>query len=307
MSPPRSAPSSPDKLLWPDAGVTKQDLWDYYESAAERLLPHLAERPLTLLRHPAGIDRSGFVQKNLPASAPDHLRRFEAWAESSDRTVTYLVADDVEAVRWCAQVAGVELHPWFARTDRPDRPDMLAFDLDPPDDETGVPVSQAARWLRALLDDLELDSVIKTSGKRGLHVYVPIERRYDFAAVRGFGLGVARCCAAAHADELTVEMRKARRNGRLLLDWSRNGPAQTLVAAWSPRAHPAATVSMPLAWDEVTDDLDPTAFTLHNALERADAWAEVPAPQRIDRARAALEADGVDCTDRNPRSDKPFT
>lgn len=297
--------SSPGKLLWPEAGVTKQGLWDYYGAVAPRLLPQVADRPLTLKRFPGGLGGEGFFQKNLPEGAPAELGRFRTRAESAGRDLTYAVAGSADDLRWCAQVAALELHPWFARTDRPDRPDVLAFDLDPEGD--GVPVARAARWLRDVLDGLGLDSMVKTSGKRGLHLYVPIERRYSFEEVRGFGLAVARCCAAAHPGELTVEMRKARRDGRLLLDWSRNGPAQTLVAAWSPRAHPRATVSMPLDWDEVADGLDPTVFSVTTALERGDAWAHPPRPQRLERARAALEASGFDCADRNPRGTAPFT
>lgn len=310
--PARTAPSSPGKLLWPDVGVTKQDLWDYYTAAAGRLLQHVGDRPLTLKRFPDGIGGEGFFQKNLPEGAPGHLGRFATRSESANRDLTYAVAGTVGDLQWCAQVSGLELHPWFARVDRPDRPDVLAFDLDPPgpDDEEpggGVAVTTAARWLREVLDGLGLDSLVKTSGKRGLHVYVPVERRYSFEELRGFGLGVARCCASAHPDELTVEMRKARRAGRLLLDWSRNGPAQTLVSAWSPRATPEATVSMPLSWDEVGDALDVGAFTLRTALDRDDAWAEGPGPQRLERARDALRAQGHDCVDRNPRGTAPFT
>jgi bifunctional non-homologous end joining protein LigD len=301
----RSAPSSPDKQLWPQAGLTKQDLWDYYERIADRLLPQLSERPLTLKRFPDGLEGQGFFQKNLPAGTPADLPRFAAWAESSQRTVTYAVVRDVEHLQWCAQVAALELHPWFARTDRPERPDTLAFDLDPAS-RAAAPVAAAARWLGAVLDDLGLSSLVKTSGKRGLHIYVPLERRYGFDEVRGLGLAVARCCAAAHPDALTVEMRKAQRGDRLLLDWSRNGPAQTLVAAWSPRATAGATVSAPLHWDEVTDDLDPGVFTLRTAPERPDPWAAPPAPQRLERARRRLEAAGYDCADRDPRSGGPF-
>jgi bifunctional non-homologous end joining protein LigD len=294
--------SNPDKVLWPEAGFTKQDLWDYVERAADRLLPHLAERPLTLKRYPSGVHRQGFFQKDLPDHAPAGIARFTAWSEASRRDVAYAVAGDVEDLRWFAQMNTVELHPWFSRVDRPDRPDLLGFDLDP-----GAPtqsVVDAARWLREVLDALGLDSMVKTSGKRGLHVYVPVERRYGFGELRAFGLAVARAVAARHPDRLTVEMRKANRGDRLLLDWSRVGPGQTLVAAWSPRAHPAGTVSTPLRWDEVTSGLDPTAFTLATALDRDDPWAAPPPFQRIERARAALAEQGFDAEDLSPRSSR---
>lgn len=292
--------SSPDKVLWPEAGFTKRDLRDYYIAVADRLLPQVAGRPLTLKRHNAGVHREGFLQKNLPDSAPASVERYRVWTETSQREVAYALADDVGDLEWFAQQNAVELHPWFSRVDRPDRADVLAFDLDPSGDDP--PVGRAALWLRELLDELGLATMVKTSGKRGLHVYVPVERRYTFSELRGFALAASRACADRHPDVLTVEMRKADRGGRLLLDWSRAGAAQTLAAAWSPRAHPAGTVSMPLSWEEVTEDLDPTAYTLATAPGLADRWADAPAPQRIERARATLEDAGYAAVDRSPRA-----
>ena len=287
--------SNPDKVLWPQPGYTKADLWAYLERVADRLLAQVRGRPLTLKRFPDGLDGEGFFQKNLPDHAPDWIGRFRVWTPSSERHVSYALARTLEDLRWIGNQAALELHPWFTRVDRPERPDLLAFDLDPSD--ASQPVARAARQLKEVLDELGLAALVKTSGKRGLHVFVPVERRYDFAALRGFGLAVARRCADRHPDELTVEMRKGGREGRLLLDWSRNGPAQTLVAAWSPRAHPAATVSTPLCWEEVSDDdLDPTAFTLATAPDRPDHWADPPAPQRIERSRRALAQAGYPST-----------
>lgn len=292
--------SSPDKVLWPEPGFTKRDLWEYYTAVADRLLPQVAGRPLTLRRHNAGVHREGFLQKNLPDSAPASVQRYRVWTETSQREVAYALAGDVDDLRWFAQQNAVEVHPWFTRVDRPDRADLVAFDLDPSGETP--PVARAARWLREVLDELDLASMVKTSGKRGLHVYVPVQRRYSFGELRGFALAVGRACAARHPDDLTVEMRKADRDGRLLLDWSRPGPAQTLAAAWSPRSHPAGTVSMPLSWEEVVDDLDPTAFTLATAPGRPDRWADPPAPQRIERARRALADAGYPARDRSPRA-----
>lgn len=293
--------SSPGKLLWPEAGLTKADLADYYDAVADRLLPWVRDRPLTLKVFGRGVAQEGFFLKNAPKHTPDWIATERVWSPSSNRDVDYLLARAREDLRWLAQQNAVELHPWFSRTDRPDRPDLLAFDLDPSDG--GPPVWRAAHWLKELLDELGLESMVKTSGKRGLHVYVPVERRYEHAYLRGLALGVSQAVADRHPDELTTEMRKERRRGRLLMDWSRPGPAQTLVAAWSPRAHPAGTVSMPLSWDEVGPELDVTAFTLRTALERPDHWAEPVAPQRLERARDALCADGYACEDRNPRGD----
>ncbi|CAN5252513.1 non-homologous end-joining DNA ligase [soil metagenome] len=301
---PAERPSNPDKLLWPEAGFTKQDYWDYVSRVGDRMLLHLSERPLTFVRHPAGVGKQGFFQKDLPEHAPAWIHRFEHWSEDSKRTIRYPVARDLDDLRWMANMAAVELHPGWARIDRPDRPDRFAIDIDPGDDpDLLIP---ATRWLKEVLDALGLDSMVKTSGKRGLHVYVPIERRYDFSEVRAFGLALARACAASHRRELTVEMRKARRKGRLLLDWSRNGTSQTVVGAYSPRTNPLGTVSTPLDWDEVTVGLDPTAFTLATVPDRGDPWADPPGPQRIETARSALADMGFEAVDRSPRSSAPI-
>jgi bifunctional non-homologous end joining protein LigD len=292
--------SSPDKLLWPQAGLTKADLWDYYTAAADRLLPAVAGRPLTLKRHPNGIEKPGFFQKHLGDDAPAHLHRFTTWSESSERNVSYLLADGLPELQWAAQMAVVELHAWLTSIDRPDRPDTLLFDLDPADDAQSV--TTVALWLRELLDELDLPARVKSSGKRGLHVTVRIERRYGFTEVRGFALAVARCLADRHPDDLTVEMRKADRGGRLLIDWSRHGQGQHTVAAWSPRTTPGATVSAPLTWDEVDAGLEPSTITVRTALDRPDHWRE-PAPAvRIEAARQRLERWGYPAVDRSPRA-----
>jgi bifunctional non-homologous end joining protein LigD len=293
--------SHPDKVLWPARGLTKADLAAYLEAAADRLLPNLRDRPVTLKRFNDGVEGEGFFQKNVPASAPPSIRRFEAWTESSRRTVAYAIVDDVDSLRWCAQSNALELHPWFSRVDAPDHPDICAFDLDPasPDQD----VWRAARDVRAALADLGLDALVKTSGKRGLHVYVPIERRYEIDALRAFTLGVARLVASRRPDGYTIEMRKADRGDRLLIDWSRAGGAQTLVAAWSPRATPGATVSTPLSWVEVDDRPALETFTLPGVLERVDPWVDEPvAPQRLEQAAAALVEAGVELEVISPRA-----
>lgn len=292
--------SSPDKLLWPDAGLTKRDLWDYLHAAAERLLPELRDRPLSVKRFPRGIAGSGFFQKNLPDHAPDTMRRWRHWAASADREVAYALVDDIEDLAWFAQQNTIEFHPAVVRVDAPDRPDHLVVDIDPGDRD--LPVASAARWTRDVLDEIGLDPLVKTTGGRGLHVVVPIERRYEADLLRPLTLAVARMVADRHPDALTVEMRKAGREGRTLLDWSRSTPGATLIAPWSPRASPAATVATPLDWDDVTDDLDPARFTIATALERGNPWADGgPHAQRLERARDAVVAAGYELVDASPR------
>lgn len=291
----------PDKLLWPERGLTKAALLAYYEAAAERLLPHIAGRPLTLKRFNDGVGGEGFFQKNAPATTPESVRRYDTWTESSHRVVSYAVVDNPEGLRWCAQSNALELHAWFSRADLPDRLDTCPFDLDPwsPDQD----VYRAALDLRAALSQLGLDALVKTSGKRGLHVYVPIERAHPFPEVSAFALAVCRLVASRRPHLYTVEMRKADRGGRLLLDWSRASSAQTMVAAWSPRATPTATVSTPLSWDQVAARVDVTSFTVPGVLERRDAWADEPvAPQRLETAVSALRDAGIELEAISPRA-----
>lgn len=292
--------TSPQKLLWPTAGVTKEDYWRYLRLVADRMLPHVAGRPLTLVRHPQGVEAEGFMQKNLADSAPSWLPRHQQWTPTSNRSVAYAMAQRLEDLLWMGNQNTVEFHQMLVRSDRDERPDLLAFDLDPGD--PSQPVAQAALELREVLTGIGLESIVKTSGKRGLHVVVPVQRRYAANDLRAFGLAVARACADRRPDGLTVAMRKVDRGDRLLLDWSRNGSAQTLVAAWSPRATSAATVSMPLAWEEVDAALDPSSFTISTAPARPDAWATLPPPHRLERARRDLEAAGYELRDASPRS-----
>jgi DNA ligase D len=291
----------PDKLLWSERGLTKADLLAYYEAAADRLLPHIAGRPLTLKRFNHGVGGEGFFQKNAPASTPRGVRRYDTWTESSHRVVSYAVVDDLEGLRWCAQSNALELHAWFSRVDMPERLDTCPFDLDPWSTEQDV--YRAALDLRAALSQLGLEALVKTSGKRGLHVYVPIERDYAFSEVSAFALGVCRLLAARQPQLYTVEMRKADRGGRLLLDWSRANSGQMMAAAWTPRATPTATVSTPLSWDEVAAGIDTTSFTVPDVLERRDAWADEPvAPQRLEPAALALRDAGIELEAISPRA-----
>lgn len=291
--------SSPDKVLWPDVGLTKQDLWDYLHAAADRILPHLRDRPLSVRRFPRGVEAPGFFQKDLPDHAPTTIRRWRQWADSAGREVAYALVDDVDGLAWFAQQNTIELHPAIARIQAPDQPDLLVLDLDPGDRD--VPVARVARWTRAVLRELGLDPQVTTTGGRGLHVRVPIEPTAGLE-LRPLTLAIARMVADRHPDELTVEMRKAGRGGRTLLDWSRSMPGATLIAPWSPRASRVASVATPLTWEEVVDDLDPHAFTIATVLERPDPWAvDAPAPSPLAPVRDAVIAAGYALVDASPR------
>lgn len=290
--------SSPDKVLWPAVGRTKQDLWDHVHAAADRLLPHLRERPLSVRRFPRGADAPGFFQKDLPDHAPATIRRWRQWAASAGREVAYAVVDDADDLAWFAQQNTIEFHPAMHTVAVPDRVDHLVLDLDP--GERHLPVGRVARWVREALVELDLEPRVTTTGGRGLHVRVPIEPTTGDVS-RPLTLAIARMVADRHPDDLTVEMRKVGRGGRTLLDWSRSAPGATLIAPWSPRASPTATVATPLDWEEVDDDLDPAAFTLDTVLEREDPWADAPLPARVAPLQDAVVAAGYALVDASPR------
>lgn len=290
--------SSPDKVLWPEVGLTKRDLWDHLHAVADRLLPRLRDRPLSVRRFPRGVGATGFFQKDLPDHAPPTIRRWRQWAGSSGREVAYALVDDVDGLAWFAQQNTIELHPAIATVAAPDRADHLVLDVDP--GERAVPVGRVARWAREVLVELGLDPRVTTTGGRGLHVLVPVDP-VDGARLRPLTLAIARMVVDRHPDDLTVEMRTAGRGGRTLLDWSRSTPTATLIAPWSPRAHPLATVATPLDWDEVTDDLDPHAFTLTTVAGRPDPWADDPPRADLGPVATAVEDAGYALVDASPR------
>ncbi|MFD9633300.1 non-homologous end-joining DNA ligase [Streptomyces violascens] len=262
----------PDKVLFPEDGITKADLAEYYRGVARKMLPHLHGRPLMLERHPDGIDGESFMQKDVPDYFPDWVDTAELPKE--DGTVTHVLCDDTATLLYLAGQACITPHRWLAKADRPDCPDRLVFDLDPPDDDF-APVREAAALAHELLDELRLPSVLMTTGSRGLHVIVPLDRRAPFDDVRAFAREAADLLAARHDDRLTTEPRKQARHGRLYLDVQRNAYAQTTVAPYAVRALPGAPVAAPLAWSELNEPgLTARRWTTSTMSERLgdDPW-----------------------------------
>lgn len=269
--------SNTAKVLFPEAGLTKRDLIDYYHRVAPVILPHIEGRPLSLQRYPDGIEAGGFMQKN----ASDY---FPAWIErahlaKAGGAVDHVLAGDAATLVYLANQAVVTLHIGLARTDRIDHPDRLVLDLDPSDDDFAK-VRRAARAARAMLEAVGLVPFVQTTGSRGLHVWVPLERAADFDEVRAFASDVAERLAARAPDELTTAQRKAARDERVFLDVGRNAYGQTAVAPYSLRARPEASVATPLDWSEVDDPaLGPRRFTIANLFRRlgqkSDPWAEI--------------------------------
>lgn len=253
----------PDKLLWPDQGITKQAYVDYLRTVADEMLPWLRDRPLTLVRAPDGVGGERYFQKAISSYAPAWIRRVRVAAPSARRDVDYVVCDDVSTLAWLGNQAALELHPAPVRVDRLDRPDVLLLDIDPPDDrfEAAVDVVLA---LLDVLDELRLAAGVKTTGGKGLHVVVPIERRAPGEALRDAASELTQHVERRRPGAVTSAFRKVDRRGRVMIDPSRNMPGATFIAPFSPRARPGAQVSFPVAREELRD-VAPSDFTILTA------------------------------------------
>ncbi len=267
----------PDKLLFAKDGISKADLARYMVKIAPVMLPHIDGRPLSYQRFPDGIEASGFFQKHAGEHFPDWVRRASLPKEGG--TVDYVVADSAATLAYLADQAAIVLHVGLARVDRPDHPDRLIIDLDPPEDDFAKVVAAAHR-VKALLDRLELSSFLMTTGSRGLHVVLPLDRKVAFDPVREVAHDLAARLAQAHPDALTVEQRKAKRGDRVFLDVGRNAYGQTAVAPYSPRARQGAPVATPVDWREIdANGMTARHWTMANIArrlgQRDDPWKEI--------------------------------
>jgi bifunctional non-homologous end joining protein LigD len=284
--------SRPDKPLFPD-GTTKADLARYYDRIAPAMVPHVAGRPLNLERYPDGIEGARFFQQSASKHFPAWIRR--ARVPKQGGTVDHVVADDGATLVYLAGQGCITPHAWTSRADRLDRPDRLIVDLDP-SDGTPADVRSAAADVGDVLRDLGLEPFAMTTGSRGFHVVVPLQRRADHATVLAFARDLAEVLAAREPERFTVEQRKAKRDGRILLDMMRNAYAHTAVAPYAVRARPGAPVATPLRWEELADPAtQPAGFTLRDVParveEQGDPWAAIGDSARaLGAARRRLDA-----------------
>jgi bifunctional non-homologous end joining protein LigD len=266
----------PDKVLFPDDGITKKDLALYYERIAPFMLPHMRDRPLTLHRFPDGIDNEGFYQKDVSNYFPPYIRRSPQKKEGG--TTDYAVADNAASLVYLAGQAAITLHAWLSREDKPEYPDMLVFDLDPSGNDF-EPVRRAAFRVRELVETLEVTAFVKTTGSKGLHIAVPLDASAPFNEVRPFAHEIASFLAARDPEHLTIEERKVKRGDRVFLDTLRNSYAATAVAPYSVRALPGAPIATPLEWKELDDNkLNARTYRIANIFKRmekkGDPWRD---------------------------------
>lgn len=258
--------TSPEKVLYPEQGITKLELADYYKQVAAWILPHIADRPLVLVRCPEGRQKECFYQKHPGAGTPEALRRIPI--REDKKTAPYAIVDDAAGLISLAQIGVLEIHAWGSRADKLELPDRLIFDLDPNHDVAWNTLIQSARQVRQFLRDLSLESFVKTTGGKGLHLVVPIERRYDWDECKAFCKQVAELIVAAAPAQYTAKLAKAARTGKIFLDYLRNGRGATAIVPYSTRARPGAPVSTPLTWKELNARVRSDQFTVRNMTRR---------------------------------------
>ena len=270
--------SNLDKPFWPEEGITKGDLLSYYRRIGPVVVPHLRDRPFTMKRYPDGWQGPHFFQKDAPKHMPDWIptRSYRSTSRESrqKRTIAYPLVNDELALLWMVNMGCIDLNTWYSRVDKPDRPDWVLFDLDPSPDVGFRETIQVALLVKQALDALELESFVKTSGADGIHVLVPIARRYTYGDTRDFSAIIAGALARTHRGLVTTEWSKAKRRG-VLIDSNQNGEGKTIASVYSVRPKAGAPVSTPLRWEEVKEDLDPAAFTMEAVLGRVERHGDL--------------------------------
>ena len=268
----------PEKILFPEEGITKGELASYYEAIAPVMLPHLRRRPITMERFHRGIGSPGFFQKDVSKGFPDWLERVEVPKHGG--TVHHPIANDTRSLLWLANQNSITIHVWPSRTPNLYNPDICIFDLDPAKEDELDRLRAAALLLRELLDELGLPCWVKTTGSKGFHIAVPLNGKHDFGEVARFAHAAGRLAVSRDPENLTQEFHKVDRGGRILVDTGRNGYSATYAATYTVRARPGAPVSAPCTWDEIEKgEVGPKTFTLRTMTQRiaveGDLWSDL--------------------------------
>lgn len=268
--------SHPDKLYWPDEGITKGMMVDYYQSVAKFILPYLKNRPQSLNRTPGGIAQSGFYHKDAGENAPSWVKSFPVYSESSQKQVDYIVCNDKQTMAYLNNLGCIELNPWHSVISKPDHPDYLIIDLDPSEKNTFEQVIDAALHFKELMDKIKIPSYCKTSGSSGIHIFVPMGKKYNYEQVKDFAHVMCMIVQNQIPEFTTLERSLSKRGkNKMYLDYLQNRKGQTIASVYSLRPKAGAPVSMPLFWKEVKPGLTPQQFNIHNALKRIEKNGDI--------------------------------
>ncbi|MHB8995214.1 MAG: non-homologous end-joining DNA ligase [Armatimonadota bacterium] len=275
--------SNLDKVLYPKTGFTKGQVIDYYVKIADTVLPHVRNRAMTMARYPDGVEGPMFYQKRCPDKRPDFMRLTHVWSETTHRNLSYCVIDDAASLAWLVNLAAIELHPFLATADDVLTPTLMTFDLDPGPGMTLVDCAKVAVQLRHLLRQAGMESFPKSSGKKGMHLNVPINTPCSYDETKGFSRALAQLLERYHPDRITSNMRKTEREGRVFVDWSQNDEHKSTVCVYSLRVFERPRVSTPLTWEEVEtaierEDPGSLVFEAEQVLERVEKLGDLYEP-----------------------------
>lgn len=275
--------SNLDKVLYPAVGFTKAQVIDYYVRIAPVLLPHLKDRPLTMKRYPNGVTGQFFYEKRCPSHRPPWVKTARVWSEGNDDFVNFCVANDLPTLVWAANLADLELHTSLAKSRNKEKPTMVVFDLDPGPPATIVECAKVGMWLKDIFEEMDLRVFPKTSGSKGLQLYIPLNTPVSYDQTKPFAQSLAQRLEREHPAEVVSRMQKSLRTGKVFIDWSQNDSHKTTVCVYSLRAKERPTVSTPLTWDEVealreSGKPDDAVFTSETAIKRAEKFGDLFAP-----------------------------
>ncbi len=272
--------SNLEKVLYPATGFTKGQVIDYYVRIAPALVPHLAGHPLTMKRYPGGVDQEYFFEKNAPMHRPEWVKTAPIWSDSNSRTVNYILANDLATLVWIANLASLELHPSLSLASNIEQPTMIVFDLDPGPPADIVQCAQVGLWVRAIFDHFGLQSFPKTSGSKGMQIYVPLNTKTSYSETKQFAHALARLLEQEHPELVVSDMKKAVRTNKIFVDWSQNDQHKTTIGVYSLRAREHPTVSTPITWDEVEQtlkkkDAQRLVFEASDVLKRVEKMGDL--------------------------------
>ncbi len=289
-----------EKVLYPAGGFTKGQVVDYYVRIAPVLIPHLTGRALTMKRYPEGVDAEYFFEKNAPMHRPDWVKTAPVWSESNHRTIHFILANDLPTIVWIANLASIELHPSLSMAAHVEMPTMIVFDLDPGPPANIVQCAQVGLWVRDIFEHFGLESFPKTSGSKGLQIYVPLNTKATYEETKSFAHAIARLLEQEHPDLVVSDMKKAVRTNKIFVDWSQNDRHKTTISVYSLRARENPTVSTPVRWQEVEQtlkkkDASLLVFEAKDVLARVEKMGDLFAPvQKLKQKLPQLSGLGAE-------------